>query len=110
MVSDRAELSNFVKEVPLPLERETLWLNYGGHVVLVNLYPILDEFVLFLIGVAMVLGDDHAWHAGAYLEVVGRLDLWELLEERCEETGPVVHRYYHLSITVDHQLSRVTAG
>ncbi len=49
------------------------------------IYPILDD----LIGVAMVLGDDHTWHAGAYLEV---------------------HRYYHLSVTVDHQLNRVTAG
>ena len=81
-----------------------------GDVVLVYLYPIFDDLVLFLIEVAMVLGDDHAWHAGAHLKVVGHLDLWELLEERCEETGLVVHRYYHLSVTVDHQLSRVTAG
>ncbi len=67
--SDRAELSNLIKEVPLPLTRETLRLDDGGHLVLLDLYPILDDLVLFLIRVAMILGDDNAWHAGAHLEV-----------------------------------------
>ncbi len=50
----------------------------------------------------MILGDDNAGHAGAHLEVVGHLDL---LEERCEEAGPVVRGYYYFPVTVDHQLA-----
>ncbi len=91
LVSDRAELSNLIKEVL------TLRLDDGG---LLDLYPILDGCFS-----SEILGDDNAWHAGAHLEVVGHFDLWELLE-----AGPVVRGYYYFPVTVDHQLNRVTAG
>ncbi len=64
-MSDRAELSNLIKEVPLPLIRETLRLDDWGHLVLVDLYTTLENLVLFLVGVTVVLGDDNAWLAGS---------------------------------------------
>ncbi len=52
----------------------------------------------------MVLGDDHAWHAGAYLEVVGHLDLWESGAKKLAQS------YIGTITSPSLSLNRVTAG